>query len=111
MKRIYVAQDVWCLVVVRAELERAGVPHLVRNEYLMGAAGELPPSVCQPEIWVVDAVDYACGLQVVAGALACAKGGSPWSCPACNESLEGQFGVCWRCGALRSLADVPNSQR
>jgi hypothetical protein len=27
--------------------------------------------------------------------------GSPWPCPRCFEQVEGQFDVCWKCGALR----------
>ncbi len=28
--------------------------------------------------------------------------GAAWTCPTCKESVEGQFEVCWRCGASRS---------
>jgi hypothetical protein len=24
--------------------------------------------------------------------------GSPWTCPKCGESVEGQFEACWKCG-------------
>jgi hypothetical protein len=25
-----------------------------------------------------------------------------WRCPACNEIIEGQFDVCWKCGRPKS---------
>lgn len=26
---------------------------------------------------------------------------TPWQCPNCGETLEAQFGACWRCGTVR----------
>jgi hypothetical protein len=26
---------------------------------------------------------------------------SPWTCPACDEQVEPQFGTCWKCGATK----------
>jgi hypothetical protein len=28
-------------------------------------------------------------------------GGEEWRCPACEEQVPGNFGVCWNCGADR----------
>lgn len=32
---------------------------------------------------------------------AAAEEGEDWTCPACDESVEGVFGACWSCGADR----------
>jgi hypothetical protein len=29
----------------------------------------------------------------------------PWTCPQCGERIEGQFGVCWQCGAERPFEE------
>lgn len=69
----------------------------MRNEFLGGAAGELPPHECWPELWVIEAADWARARALVDAELAPADA-TPWTCPGCGETIEGQFAQCWHCG-------------
>ncbi len=82
-------------------LEAEGIRCHIKNELLSRLAGEIPFTECAPELWLRDARDLDRARQVVAdfGRGAPAKG--PWQCPACGESLEGQFSASWRCSAPR----------
>lgn len=80
-------------------LRIAGVPAIVRNEFLASAMGELPPTECLPEVWILDDADEWRAKKLLddpAGG-----GGSAWVCGECGEVSEPQFTQCWRCGANR----------
>jgi hypothetical protein len=49
--------------------------------------------------------DAARAETVLSDALRPASGSKAdaWRCPACGESIEGQFAACWRCAA----SDLP----
>lgn len=83
----------WCDL-----LREAGIRASVQRLHLMGAAGELPPSECLPEIWLQRDSDLA-----PARALLDALTKLPqrrWVCRGCGELIEGGFEQCWNCGAL-----------
>lgn len=85
--------------LVRSALEAAGIPVEVRNEFLAGALGELPPQECWLELWVAD-TDAPAADRVLDAMARAGEDKSTWRCPACDELLEPQFGQCWQCGAL-----------
>ncbi len=99
MKRVHAAPTLFEAVYIRSLLEGEGIDCVLRNEYLSGAAGELPPTECWPEVWVVADAEAARATEVIASARADAA--PPWQCANCGEVNEGQFGVCWRCRASR----------
>jgi hypothetical protein len=82
-------------------LEKEGINCLVRNEQLFAALGEIPFLECAPELWVVDDEVWPRARHLLEGWLKSEEGAPPWSCPACGEALEGQFGACWSCGRER----------
>jgi hypothetical protein len=84
----------------RGLLESAGIPCHLRNEYLAGAAGELPPTECWPELCVEQRWEGA-ARAAIAEAQAGAPGSPDWTCPGCGEGIEGQFTACWNCGRER----------
>ena len=87
---------------LRNILEDHGIRCVVKNEYLVGGAGELPPTECWPELWVQREIDYRRAEALIREVLAAeAFTGRAWTCPQCNERLEGQFDQCWSCGTLR----------
>ncbi len=97
MKRLYGSDDRLLVGHLRALLEAQGIPCVVRNEYLGGAAGELPPHECWPELWVVEAGDWDRARALVEAQLGPTHA-PPWTCPDCGEAIEGQFAQCWHCG-------------
>jgi hypothetical protein len=79
-------------------LEQSGIACLIKNEQLSGALGEIPFLECLPELWVLRDADLAEAEALIAS-LARTPLGAAWTCAACGESNEGQFAICWNCGA------------
>ena len=91
---------------LRAILEDHGIVCIIKNEHLSGAAGELPPIECWPELWVTDDSDYTNACKLIKDALnANDRDSQTWSCPSCGEVIEGQFTDCWNCGQSRFSMD------
>ncbi len=83
---------------LKSVLELNRIPCFVRFEHLAGAAGELPPTVVWPELWVVNDEDAGAARTQIDTALADSRDSlSEWACPDCGELIEGQFSACWRC--------------
>jgi hypothetical protein len=59
MKRIYVAADPLFVGFLRSKLEEHGIACFVKNHFLSGAIGEIPPVECWPELWIVADADEA----------------------------------------------------
>ena len=89
--------------IVKTLLEEANIPSMIRNEHLAMALGELAPSDCSPEVWIMNDEDYPRAREIV-DALRNAKVETPedWTCPDCREPIEGQFTSCWNCGSERN---------
>ncbi len=52
MQRVYSAHDVMTIGYLQQVLEGSGIECMIRNQYLSGAAGGLPPNECWPELWI-----------------------------------------------------------
>ena len=84
-------------------LEEAGIPCMIRNQYLSVAAGEVP--FVPPELWILNDEDYSRAKEIVdAWRDAKVETHEPWVCPACGETIEGQFTSCWNCAKERPTA-------
>ncbi len=83
-------------------VEKSFIPCVTRNEYLSAASGEIPFTECYPELWILNDEDYPKAKEILDGWLA-PQSDAPhsWSCPRCQEEIEGQFAACWKCGAQR----------
>ncbi len=82
-------------------LSAAGIRCEVRNTTLAGAIGDIPWLECAPQIWIADSLDEARARRLI-DELSRPVEGPSWSCGGCGESIEPQFGACWRCGASRA---------
>ena len=103
MKRVYSVKDPLMVSHLKNVLETYGVECVVRNTFLGIAAGEIPPTDCWPELWVVDENRSAEARSILEKTLAPLKAiRKPWTCPHCGEEIEGQFSECWNCGKTRS---------
>ena len=67
MKRIYVAADPLFVGFLRSKLEEHGIACFVKNHFLSGAMGEIPPVECWPELWILDDADERCALALIDG--------------------------------------------
>jgi hypothetical protein len=80
-------------------LRAAGIRCAVRNTALAGAIGDIPFLECAPQLWIDSPLDESRARELL-GSLRQPVTGPAWQC-ACGESIEPQFGACWRCGASR----------
>lgn len=99
LRRVYTVADPLIAGHIETVLSERGIHCLVRNRFLTGGAGEIPPLEAWPEIWV-RADDEAVAARLIDEAVGPvdAPRGEDWRCPACGEVIEGQFAECWRCG-------------
>ena len=98
MKRVYTAPNAMLAGHIQVVLEQHGISAFLRNVFLIGGAGELPPNECFPEVWIVENHEYERARAIIAELLE-APPGKDWRCPRCDEEIEGQFAACWACGA------------
>jgi hypothetical protein len=103
MIQLYQARDRIEAQLLKDYLLFHGVECVVLGDFLSGAAGELP-AVQFPTIWLVDDVDEARARQLLDQyqQRAQADGQQAWDCPVCGEHSEGNFDICWNCGAERA---------
>lgn len=102
MKRIYRAGHLVEAMHLKNMLEGAGIECFLRNEFLIRVGGEVPFDQCYPEVWIREESDEAPAMRVFEEFRHPERHRGPaWSCPKCNEWLEGQFSTCWSCGTDR----------
>ncbi len=83
-------------------LETHEIACYISGESRGGAVGDLPPIECWPELRVVDESQIEEAKRIIEEALeSTGQDAAPWNCPNCDETLEGQFTLCWKCGANR----------
>lgn len=92
---------------VRNVLASAGIAADLRNDRLWSALGEIPVIEAWPQVWVSDERDVGRARQVLRDVERGASAPS-WTCPGCDEWLEGQFTACWHCGHERPAAAEPS---
>jgi hypothetical protein len=98
VKRLASHESLAYLGHLRNLLEQADIPCLIKNEQLSGGLGELPFLDCLPELWVVRDEQVARAERLLAELATAEPTGPSWTCRACGEINESQFGVCWHCG-------------
>jgi hypothetical protein len=60
MKKLFAASPVDAkLGLIKVALENENIPFEIRNEQLSVALGEIPPSECYPELWILNDSDYS----------------------------------------------------
>ncbi len=99
MERFYSDYNQVKVRQIKALLDEAKIPSFIKNEYIQGASGELPPHETLPEVWLLDGEWRSKAQQIVDQMevdLAEYKG-IEWVCKECGETNEGQFMICWQC--------------
>ncbi|OOG22811.1 hypothetical protein B1C78_13715 [Thioalkalivibrio denitrificans] len=103
MKRVFSASDVAAAGFIQGVLENEGIRAIVRHGLLTGAAGELPPTECWPEVWVMEDDDESRAREIIEAVTAVGpEDATGWTCPGCGEHLEAAFTQCWNCGRERN---------
>jgi hypothetical protein len=95
MRRLSQAPNLAIAAFWADTLQQAGVAVSVQRQFLSGAAGELPPDQCLPEIWVLDDAQEARARELLRELTHLPQ--RRWRC-VCGELVEGGFEACWNCG-------------
>lgn len=88
---------------IKALLDNANIPSFIKNEFIQGASGEIPPHETLPEIWLMDG-EWRVKAQSIVDELEeeiANASDIDWQCETCSESNEGQFMICWQCQSSR----------
>ena len=95
MRRLAQAPNLAIAALWADTLREAGIDVSVQRQFLSGAAGQLPPDQCLPELWVThdEQEDAARALLRDLQQLPQRR----WRC-VCGELVEGGFESCWNCG-------------
>lgn len=101
MKKLYSTENRVDLYLFKSILEDQGVRCMIKNEQ-PPLAGEIPPIIAWPELWVIDDQEYNRALSILQVESVKVSGiNKSWECPRCHEHLEKQFDICWKCGCSR----------
>ena len=99
MKRIYSEPNPIFIHQLKDLLAEKGITTIIKNEFLSGGVGELPPIEVWPELWIVDIEDKVPAKRLVDEFLQSTKSKpQSWQCKSCGEEIEGHFNLCWNCG-------------
>lgn len=100
MRRLYASSDGLLVGHLKNVLDQHHIPCFLKNVYLSGGVGELPPTEAWPELWVEADADWPRAREIIAGVLAEEPdpAAGPWQCRRCGEQSEAQFAACWNCG-------------
>jgi hypothetical protein len=95
LKRIAQAPNTAIAALWVDMLRQAGIDASVQRQFLSGAAGQLPPDQCLPEIWVTHDEQEQRARTLLEQLRSLPQ--RRWMC-ACGERVEGGFESCWNCG-------------
>lgn len=100
MKLVFQHENPIIVGNIKNILENIGVKTQLRNEYIGGAAGELPPTDTAIELWVVNDRDEERALSEIDN-INFPSSSIDWYCKKCGEVNAAAFEVCWNCGSER----------
>ncbi len=98
MRAVYVDWDYTKVGYLKSELDAAGIPCFIQNEYAHNSIATFSPVAFWPTLCVHDDKDYLKALELVRefnhprG-----KRGPDVKCPHCGEMVPANFEVCWNC--------------
>lgn len=99
MIKIFGHHDRFRIWQVKQLLEDNQIPCFIKNEFAIGAMGELSPLDSLPEVWLTDAEWQGKAKRLINSLESDAHKTQPWRCKTCDEVNEGNFEICWNCSA------------
>lgn len=82
---------------VKQLMEDNHIPCFIKNEFAIGAIGELSPMDIMPEVWLTDDAWEIKAKSLLADFSAQPVSQEKWKCPQCGEVNEANFAICWKC--------------
>ena len=81
---------------MRSFLQQQQIAPEIRNEFSVGALGDLPFFDAWPELWVADD-DFLAASKLVSELDQQTVDKPEWFCQKCRELNPGNFEICWSC--------------
>lgn len=100
MRRLYRHENAWQVELLAQWLVQQGIAIERRNQFAAGAAGDLSPFDCWPELWVPE--DQWTQASQLLQQFQQAGQAPDWYCRHCGERNPGAFDWCWHCGQAPS---------
>ena len=101
MKKVISCTNHIELAPFRNLLDRHEIPYLIKNEFAIGALGEIPVNECWPQLWVLDDKKLEQARQLcMALERDIRQIRADWVCEFCGERNASSFELCWHCEAL-----------
>lgn len=100
MKKLFVSDDWFSILQVTQVLDANRIPFLVKNEFASGAVGEISPLDALPEVWLLEDDWYARANALIEDLRHLPVESDSWVCDECGEENDGNFKLCWQCGAV-----------
>ena len=98
MTRVYSNPDPSIAHLVRNAIDEIGVPAVVRGDGSVTLT-EVPGTAAWAEVWVPDESVAAVAPIVAEVTAEPTVAPETWTCPTCDEVVDGSFAVCWACGS------------
>jgi hypothetical protein len=95
MRRLAQAPNLAIAAMWADAFHEAGIAVSVQRQFLGGAAGELPPDQCLPELWITHDEQEGAARVLLRELMHIPQ--RRWRC-VCGELVEGGFESCWSCG-------------
>jgi hypothetical protein len=99
MKKVYSHNDRFMVFQIQQLLDQKGIPCFVKNEFAIGAMGDLSPMDVLPEVWINDHEWLNKAQQFITEFQDQSVELSAWVCVKCSEHNAANFELCWQCGA------------
>ncbi|MFA3792158.1 DUF2007 domain-containing protein [Aliiglaciecola sp. SL4] len=98
MKKIYWHHERFRIYQIKQLLDDHQIPNFIKNEFAIGAIGELSPLDAMPEVWLTDDAWQDKASKLIDQFNLEPKNTQSWVCDKCHEENEGSFALCWNCG-------------
>ncbi len=99
--KVYTADNVLEVGLMRSLLELNGIASELRNHHTSSLLGEVPYTSTWPELWI-DQESLSQAQELISEAQNRDVSGADWSCPSCQAQIPSNFDLCWQCGAAES---------
>jgi hypothetical protein len=98
MERFYIALNRFDAYLLLHRLQHAGIAAHVFNEHAQSIAGEVPPDVVQPQVWLENSGDRPRAERELAAMQSERVRTGSIRCRDCGEENPANFELCWKCG-------------
>jgi len=96
MKLVYTNESQFIVNNVKNLIEAQEIKTFLKNEFALGAVGEISAFDAWPEVWIINDSDFDHALAIVKSSQHKITG-VDWICKNCSEKNDPAFEICWNC--------------